>query len=56
MQDNFEALHAHEEKLRAVNLALIKKRADLTDHYDLVREAMNVVWAFHARAQARKRR
>jgi hypothetical protein len=45
-RDNLDSLHQHEESLRAESLALIAKRADLTDHLALVREAMNVVWAF----------
>lgn len=45
-RDNLVALHQHEESIRAESLALIAKRTDLTDHLALVREAMNVVWAF----------
>jgi hypothetical protein len=45
-KDNLEGLHDHEESIRTESLALIAKRADLTDHLALVQEAMNVIWAF----------
>jgi hypothetical protein len=45
-RDNIEKLHAHEEQLRVESLALIAKRDDLTDHWKLVQEAMNVIYAF----------
>ena len=44
--ENVDRLHEHEEKLRAESLALIAKRMDLTDHWKLVQEAMNVIYAF----------
>jgi hypothetical protein len=45
-KENLDKLHKHEEQLRAESLALITKRAELTDHWKLVQEAMNVVYAF----------
>ena len=39
-------LHEHEEQLRVESLALIAERADLTDHWKLVQEAVNVIYAF----------
>lgn len=44
--DNIEKLHAHEEQLRVESLALIANREHLTDHWKLVQEAMNVIYAF----------
>src|SRR5216684_4061665 len=46
MKDNLTSLHEHEEKLRIESLALIATRAELSDHLALIREAMNVIWAF----------
>lgn len=46
IKDNLAMLHAHEERLRAESLALIAARSDLADHLNLVREAMNVIFAF----------
>jgi len=46
MKDNLTSLHEHEEKLRIESLALIAPRAELSDHLALIREAMNVIWAF----------
>jgi hypothetical protein len=43
---NLDKLHEHEEQLRVESLALIEKRGDLTDHWKLVEEAMNVIYAF----------
>lgn len=45
-KENLDKLHGHEEQLRVESLALIAKRADLTDHWKLVEEAMNVIYAF----------
>jgi hypothetical protein len=45
-KENVDKLHDHEEQLRVESLALIAKRADLTDHWKLVQEAMNVIYAF----------
>jgi hypothetical protein len=45
-KDNLTSLHDHEESIRTESLALIAKRADLTDHLALVQEAMNAIWAF----------
>jgi hypothetical protein len=45
-KDNIDKLHEHEEQLRAESLALIAQREDLTDHWKLVQEAMNVIYAF----------
>ena len=36
-----KSLHEHEEKLRAMSLEAIRNDAALTDHLDLVSEAMN---------------
>ncbi|MEA2885668.1 MAG: hypothetical protein QOD11_28 [Bradyrhizobium sp.] len=44
--DNLVMLHEHEEKLRVDSLSLIATRTDLTDHLNLLREAMNVIYAF----------
>jgi hypothetical protein len=44
--DNIGRLHAHEEQLRVESLALIAKRDGLSDHWQLVQEAMNVIYAF----------
>jgi hypothetical protein len=45
-KDNLTSLHDHEESIRTESLALIARRADLTDHLALIHEAMNVIWAF----------
>jgi hypothetical protein len=45
-KENVDKLHEHEEQLRVESLALIAKRADLTDHWKLVQEVMNVIYAF----------
>jgi hypothetical protein len=46
IQDNLVSLHEHEEALREQSLAVIASRAALADHLNLVREAMNVIYAF----------
>src|SRR5437773_2065653 len=45
-EDNTHRLHAHEENLRGESLARIEEREDLSDHWKLVQEAMNVIYAF----------
>src|SRR5262245_5686440 len=44
--DNLTSLHDHEEQLRARTLAAIKADAALSDHWNLVAEAMNAIYAF----------
>ena len=44
--DNLVSLHNHEEELRANSLEAIKADATLSDHWNLVAEAMNVIYAF----------
>ena len=44
--NNVQSLHEHEEKLRAMSLEAIRNDAALTDHLDLVSEAMNGIYAF----------
>jgi len=44
--DNFASLHQHEEELRSISLASIKSDAVLSDHWKLVSEAMNAIYAF----------
>jgi hypothetical protein len=44
--ENLHSLHRREEELRAKSLAAIQGRPDLTDHWVLVSEAMNVIYAF----------
>jgi hypothetical protein len=44
--DNLFSLHQHEEKLRAQSLEAINAREDLRDHFQLISEAMNVIYAF----------
>src|SRR6266436_7281496 len=44
--DNLTSLHDHEEELRSRSLAVIKADAALSDHWDLVAEAMNAIYAF----------
>jgi hypothetical protein len=46
IKDNLVSLYEHEEHLRAKSLVLIAARSELTDHLNLVREAMNVIFAF----------
>jgi hypothetical protein len=44
--DNLTSLHEHEEELRGQSLAEIQARADLSDHWSLIAEAMNAIYAF----------
>jgi hypothetical protein len=44
--DNLTSLHEHEEELRARSLAAIQADAALSDHWNLVAEAMNAIYAF----------
>lgn len=44
--DNLTSLHKHEEELRARSLAAIEAEASLSDHWNLVAEAMNAIYAF----------
>ena len=44
--DNLTSLHKREEKLRAESLATIGADVALSDHWNLVAEAMNAIWAF----------
>ena len=44
--DNLTSLHKHEEELRARSLAAIEADASLSDHWNLVAEAMNAIYAF----------
>jgi len=44
--DNLTSLHEHEENLRARSLAAIEADAALSDHWNLVAEAMNAICAF----------
>jgi hypothetical protein len=44
--DNLTSLHQHEERLRARSLAAIQTNAALSDHWNLVAEAMNAIYAF----------
>jgi hypothetical protein len=44
--DNLTSLHKHEEDIRAQSLAEIQAKSHLTDHWSVVAEAMNVVYAF----------
>jgi hypothetical protein len=44
--DNLASLHKHEEELRAQSLAAIEADAALSDHWHLVGEAMNAIYAF----------
>jgi hypothetical protein len=44
--DNLISLHRHEEELRARSLAFIEADAALSDHWNLVAEAMNAIYAF----------
>jgi len=44
--DNLVSLHKHEEELRGKSLDEIGANGDLTDHWELVAEAMNVIFAF----------
>jgi hypothetical protein len=44
--DNLISLHKYEEELRGKSLDQIKAKGDLTDHWELVAEAMNAIYAF----------
>jgi hypothetical protein len=44
--DNLTSLHKHEEQLRARSVAAIEANATLSDHWNLVAEAMNAIYAF----------
>ncbi len=44
--DNLLSLHKREEELRAQSLAAIAADPDLSDHWNLVAEAMNLMYAF----------
>ena len=44
--DNLTSLHKREEELRAESLATIGVDAALSDHWNLVAEAMNAIWVF----------
>jgi hypothetical protein len=44
--DNLNSLHKREEEFRAQSLETIKADAALSDHWNLVAEAMNAIYAF----------
>jgi hypothetical protein len=44
--ENLHSLHRHEEELRAKSLEAINARADLREHFALIGEGMNVIYAF----------
>jgi hypothetical protein len=44
--DNLTSLHKHEEELRARSLAAIEADAALSDHWNLVADAMNAIYVF----------
>jgi hypothetical protein len=44
--DNLTSLHKHEEGLRARSLSATEADAALSDHWNLVAEAMNAFYAF----------
>jgi hypothetical protein len=44
--DNFATLHQHEEEVRSNSLVAIETDAALSEHWTLVAEAMNVIYAF----------
>ena len=44
--DNLTSLHQHEEQLRARSLAAFEADAALSDHWNLVAEAMGAIYAF----------
>jgi hypothetical protein len=44
--DNLTSLHKHEEELRARSVTAIVADAALSDHWNLVSEAMNAIYAF----------
>jgi hypothetical protein len=43
---NLHSLHQHEEELRAKSLEAINAQDDLREHFALISEAMNVIYAF----------
>lgn len=45
MDDNLDALHAFEEKLRTEHKTRVETREDLSDHVGLVKSAMNILHA-----------
>ena len=44
--DNLTSLHKQEEELRTRSLAAIQADPALSEHWSLVAEAMNVIYAF----------
>jgi hypothetical protein len=44
--NHLTSLHKHEEELRARSLAAIEADASLSDHWNLVAEAMNAIYVF----------
>lgn len=44
--DNLSSLHKYEEELRAKTLAAIRADVALSEHWNLVGEAMNAIYAF----------
>jgi hypothetical protein len=44
--DNLDSLHKHEEDFRARSLAAISANAALSEHWNLVGEAVNAIYAF----------
>jgi hypothetical protein len=45
-QDNIDKLHAREEQLRFESMAIISAVENLRDHWGLVHDAMNAIYAF----------
>lgn len=43
---NLQSLHQHEETLRGMSLEAIRKDSSMSEHWVLVSEAMNVIYAF----------
>ena len=43
--ENLRALHAHEEEIRAKSLAAIERHPALRDHWAIVAEAVNIIYA-----------
>jgi hypothetical protein len=46
VSDNFGTMHKHEEEVRAKSLVAIEADAALSEHWTLVAEAMNILYAF----------
>ncbi len=44
--ENLHSLHEHEQKIRSQSLEVIKADPALTDHLNIVSEAMNLIYAF----------